>query len=138
MKTNTLINPEEAANNFKALIQEGLSKIFEACKIYVDLIDQSVEDAEKFRAGEVFTIRSEGNGAGEFDKIQQPTMEGFGKTGDHPAQWEPEGSGDVFSAWKRRSSLLHAVVEQKIILHHQLKRIDFEISLLNWECILFG
>ncbi|MCK5464720.1 MAG: alpha-mannosidase, partial [Bacteroidales bacterium] len=46
-------------------------------------------------------------------------------------------SGDVFSAWTRRSELPYAVVEQKIILHHGLKRIDFEISLLNWEGVLF-
>jgi alpha-mannosidase len=93
--------------------------------------------AGKFEAGEVFTMQSVGNGAGEFDKIQQPTMEGFAQTGDDPAGWEPTASGDIFSAWTRRSRLPHATVEQKIILYHRLKRIDFKVSLLNWEGILY-
>jgi len=82
-------------------------------------------------------MRSVGNGAGEFDKIQQPDMEGFGKSSDSPANWEPVESGELFSVWKRRSILPHATVEQKVVLHHQLKRIDFEIALLNWEGELY-
>jgi alpha-mannosidase len=105
--------------------------------IYDKELKKELIDATKFTAGEVFTMQSIGNGAGEFDKIQQPSMEGFGQAGDHPAQWEAGESGDVFSAWTRRSQLPHAVVEQKIIFHHGLKRIDFEISLLNWEGVLF-
>lgn len=109
----------------------GLISIFDKA-LQTELID-----ATKFAAGEVFTMQSIGNGAGEFDRIQQPSMEGFAQVGDYPAKWEPGESGDVFSAWTRRSELPHAVVEQKIILHHMLKRIDFEISLLNWEGVLY-
>jgi alpha-mannosidase len=105
--------------------------------IYDKELKKELIDATKFEAGEVFTMQSVGNGAGEFDKIQQPSMEGFAQSGDHPAHWEPGESGDVFSSWTRRSKLPHAVVEQKIILHHLQKRIDFEISLLNWEGELY-
>ena len=105
--------------------------------IYDKELKKELIDATKFEAGEVFTMESIGNGAGEFDKIQQPSMEGFAQSGDHPAKWEPGESGDVFSSWTRRSKLPHAVVEQKIILHHLQKRIDFEISLLNWEGELY-
>jgi alpha-mannosidase len=105
--------------------------------IYDKELDKELVSSEKFAAGEVFTMRSEGNGAGEFDKIQQPSMEGFGKSGDSPASWEPAESGAIFSSWSRRSKLPHATVEQKVILHHQLKRIDFEIALLNWEGVLY-
>ena len=38
-------------------------------------------DASKFTLGEVFTMQSVGNGAGEFSDIQQPSMEGYDKTG---------------------------------------------------------
>ncbi|MCK4855875.1 MAG: alpha-mannosidase, partial [Bacteroidales bacterium] len=67
--------------------------------IYDKELKKELIDATKFTAGEVFTMQSIGNGAGEFDKIQQPSMEGFGQAGDHPAQWEAGESGDVFSAW---------------------------------------
>ena len=109
----------------------GLKSIFDK-ELNEELIDPT-----KFLAGEVFTMQSIGNGAGEFDKIQQPSMEGFAQSGDDPAQWEPGESGDVFSSWTRRSKLPYAVVEQKIFLHHLQKRIDFEISLLNWEGELY-
>ena len=36
-----------------------------------------------FLAGEIFSMRSVGNGAGEFTQIQQPTMEGFEKMGQY-------------------------------------------------------
>ena len=105
--------------------------------IYDKELEKELVDANKFAAGEVFTLRSEGNGAGEFDKIQPTSMEGFGKSGDSPANWEPVESGTLFTAWSRRSKVPHATVEQKVILHHQLKRIDFEIALLNWEGVLY-
>ena len=105
--------------------------------IYDKELKTELIDASRFSAGEIFTMQSIGNGAGEFDKIQQPSMEGFAQSGDHPAKWEPGESGDVFSSWTRRSELPHAVVEQKIILYHGIKRIDFEISLLNWEGVLY-
>lgn len=105
--------------------------------IYDRELEKELVNAEKFAAGEIFTMRSEGNGAGEFDKIQQPSMEGFGKSGDSPGSWEPVESGALFTSWSRRSKLPHATVEQKVILHHQLKRIDFEIALLNWEGVLY-
>ncbi len=105
--------------------------------IYDKTLQKELIDTIKFMAGELFTMRSAGTGAGEFDKIQQPDMEGFAKTGDDPAPWIPGESGAVFSSWSKRSKLPYAVVEQRVILYHQQKRIDFEISLLNWEGVLF-
>ena len=131
-KRNTESDPSRENNFYKIELGRGGLK-----SIYDKELQKELIDPTKFTAGEVFTMQSIGNGAGEFDKIQQPSMEGFGKAGDHPAQWEPGESGEVFSAWTRRSELLHAVVEQKIMLHHRLKRIDFEISLLNWEGVLY-
>ncbi len=44
-------------------------------------------DPAFFNAGEIFTMKSEGNGAGEFDAVQQPEMEGFDKTGNYHTEW---------------------------------------------------
>lgn len=105
--------------------------------IYDKSLQKELVDDSKFVAGEVFTMQSVGNGAGEFDKIQQPTMEGFDQTGNHAGDWKTKESGDIFSSWVKRSKLPHAVVEQKIILYHTIKRIDFKVALLNWEGELF-
>ncbi|MCK7473253.1 MAG: hypothetical protein MZV49_06385 [Rhodopseudomonas palustris] len=40
-------------------------------------LGREVLDTGKFLGFEVFTMRSVGNGAGEFGRVQQPTMEGF-------------------------------------------------------------
>ncbi|MCK4992434.1 MAG: alpha-mannosidase [Bacteroidales bacterium] len=105
--------------------------------IYDKTLNRELVDDSKFVAGEVFTMQSVGNGAGEFARIQQPSMEGFDQTGNHQGEWIPETSGEVFNSWIKRSKLPHAVVEQKVILYHTIKRIDFEIALLNWEGELY-
>ncbi|MCY1722375.1 glycosyl hydrolase-related protein [Prolixibacteraceae bacterium Z1-6] len=124
---------DEVENDFYKLkfSNGGLSSIFDK-KLKQELVDGS-----KFVAGEVFTMRSEGNGAGEFDAIQQPHMQGFDKTGNYKTRWSVEENGPVFSTYKYRQQLKNAVVEQRVILYHTEKRIDFETALLNWEGELY-
>ncbi len=109
----------------------GLASIFDK-ELNKELVDDS-----KFVAGEVFTLRSEGNGAGEFDAIQQPGMEGFDKTGNYKTNWLLEEDGPVFTSYMYRQKLKNAVVEQRIKLYHGMKKIDFETALLNWEGKLY-
>ncbi len=82
-------------------------------------------------------MKSEGHGAGEFADVQQPAMEGFDKTGNYETAWEIIENGKVFSTFKMRQKIRNAVVEQNVILYKKVKRIDFEISLLNWEGVLY-
>jgi alpha-mannosidase len=109
----------------------GLSSIFDK------ELNKEIIDAGKFAAGEVFTMRSEGNGAGEFADIQQPDMEDFDKTGYYKTEWEIEENGPVFTTFKYRQKIRNAVVEQRIKLWHNKKQIDFETALLNWEGVLY-
>lgn len=92
---------------------------------------------EKFAAGEVFTMRSEGNGAGEFADVQKPDMHGFDRTGNYDVKWETETDGPVFTCYKYRQPIRGAVVVQRIKLFHQQKLIRFETELLNWEGELY-
>jgi alpha-mannosidase len=105
--------------------------------IYDKDLNEELIDPSKFKGGEVFTMRSIGNGAGEFSEVQQPDMEGFDKTSNYEMHWDLKHSGPVFTSWKMRQAIRHAVVEQEVILYHELKRIDFKTNILNWEGILF-
>ena len=67
-------------------------------------------------------MRSIGNGAGEFDQIQQPDMEGFDKTGNYDVSWKLVEDGPVYTAYKYRQPIRNAVVEQKIILYKNSRR----------------
>ncbi|MDX1700039.1 MAG: glycoside hydrolase family 38 C-terminal domain-containing protein, partial [Melioribacteraceae bacterium] len=109
----------------------GIESIYDK-ELGVELIDRS-----SFSAGEIFTMKSEGHGAGEFADIQQPTMDGFDKTSNYATNWEVIENGPVFAAFKYRQQIRNAVVENEIILYKKVKRIDFNIALLNWEGVLY-
>lgn len=94
-------------------------------------------DGSNLKGGEVFTMRSEGNGAGEFADIQQPTMEGFDRVSNYDAEWKWLEKGEVFSLFAMRQPIRNAIVEQKLIIYNHIKRIDFEVSLIDWEGVLF-
>ena len=87
--------------------------------------------------GDVFTMKSVGNGAGEFADVQQPEMEGFDKVSNYSPSWKTESAGPVFTSLKMRQPVRNAVVETRLIVYNDLKRIDFETALLNWEGLLY-
>ncbi len=109
----------------------GLKSIFDK------ELNKEIISPDGFTAGEVFTLRSIGNGAGEFDQIQQPDMEGFDKTGNYKVAWRLVEDGPVYTAYEYRQKIRNAVVEQKVILYKDIKKIDFETAVLNWEGILY-
>lgn len=94
-------------------------------------------NTEKFLGGEVITMHSYGNGAGEFDAVQQPDMEGFDKTSLHAGEWTVEANGAVYTQLMARTPVRHAVIEQRVRIYHNKKQIDFDIDLLNWESVMF-
>ncbi|AQT68763.1 Mannosylglycerate hydrolase [Anaerohalosphaera lusitana] len=103
--------------------------------IYDKELGRDVLQSEKFLAGEVFTMQSVGNGAGEFTEVQQPTMEGFDKSSNHGSKWtliEAE-SGPVQTVYESEQKFSHCTVRQRIIFYNPVKRIDFEVSLLGWD-----
>ncbi|RDY61139.1 glycosyl hydrolase-related protein [Flagellimonas nanhaiensis] len=89
------------------------------------------------KAGEVFTLHSQGNGAGEFGDIQQPFMKDFDKVSNHDANWEIVKTGGVFTTYRIKQPILHAIVEQDVTIYHKLKRVLFETRLLNWSGELY-
>ena len=123
----------ETENKFYKLkfANGGLSSIFDK-ELNKELIDPG-----KFKAGEVFTMQSVGNGAGEFIDIQKPDMEGFDKTSNYLTKWEIEEDGPVFTTYKFRQKIKYAVIEQRVKVFRDQKRIDFEPSILNWEGVLY-
>jgi alpha-mannosidase len=82
-------------------------------------------------------MQSVGNGAGEFADVQQPTMEGYDKTGNYDTSWEKIADGPVYSAFRFRQQVRYAVVEETILICNEKKQIDFDIDIKNWEGILY-
>ncbi|HTQ11527.1 MAG TPA: hypothetical protein VMI31_15805, partial [Fimbriimonadaceae bacterium] len=81
--------------------------------------------------GEVFTMASVGNGAGEFGAVQQPTMEGFDRTSAHRPSWRriPGRCGPVCATYQLVQGMGGAKVRQTLVVYNRIKRIDFDVDL---------
>ena len=109
----------------------GLSSIFDKTT------KTELLDTNKFMGGEIFTMHSEGNGAGEFADIQQPDMKDFDKTSLHPTQWKVVEDGPVFTSLQFKSPLKYADAQLTVKMYKHLKRIDFKVDILNWQGVLY-
>lgn len=105
--------------------------------IYDKELNVELLNCKDILGGDIFTMKSVGNGAGEFADVQQPEMEGFDKVSNYSPEWETESNGAVFISFKMRQPIRNAVVETRLILYKDLKRIDFGTDLLNWEGVLY-
>jgi alpha-mannosidase len=99
---------------------------------------KSLFDTRKWLAGELFTMQSEGNGAGEFDRVQQPAMEQFDRASNHRPVWRVVADGPLFTAveWSMPRSaeqMRHASFSQRLVLYKALKRIDLETHIRGWD-----
>jgi alpha-mannosidase len=94
-----------------------------------------VLDTRKFLGFEVFTMRSVGNGAGEFGRVQQPTMEGYDSLGRHKPAWRvvADESGPVKTVIAFEQPMADCTVRQKLIIYNTIKRIDCEVDLLGFD-----
>jgi alpha-mannosidase len=105
--------------------------------LYDKQLEQELIDASFFKAGEIFTMKSFGNGAGEFDTVQQPEMEGFDKTGNYPTKWKVTANGPVFNSFKIRQPIRNAVAELEVTIYNQIKKIDFNVAINNFDGTMF-
>ena len=96
-------------------------------------LNEPLLETGKFLGGELFTMQSVGEDAGEWSEPQQPTMEGFDRLGRHAARWRRVESGPVRDVVEARYTLANATVVQRVVLYATIKRIDFEVSLLKWD-----
>jgi alpha-mannosidase len=131
-------SPNKAFDNvfenefYKAEFSDGgISSLFDK-QLNIELIDPAF-----FNAGEIFTMKSEGNGAGEFDAVQQPEMEGFDKTGNYHTEWRATDNGPVFTSFRYRQAIRNAVAELVVTFYHQIKKIDFDVILKNWDGTMY-
>ncbi len=96
-------------------------------------LNREILNTEKFLGGELFTMQSVGEDAGEWSEPQQPTMEGFERLSSYRPVWRLAESGPVRQVVEMKQEINHATLLQRVILYSELKQIDFETSLLKWD-----
>jgi alpha-mannosidase len=125
------VEPSVVENRFYRLrlVPGGVASLFDK------ELGREVLDTRKFLGFEVFTMRSVGNGAGEFGRVQQPTMEGFDKLSLHKPAWRIDGeeSGPVKTVLALEQKLADCLVRQKLVVYNTIKRVDCEVSLIGFD-----
>ena len=106
-------------------------------QVYDKVLDKRLFDTGQFKVGDVFTLQSVGNGAGEFGAIQQPELVDFDQVSTHDAAWEVLENGLVYTRYRLQQQVQHAIVQQEATLYHDLKRLYFDTRLRNWSGELF-
>ena len=101
--------------------------------IYDNELKRELLRTGKFLGGEIFTMRSVGTGAGEFTRVQQPTMEGFDKLSNHAPVWRMEENGAVYAVFALRQPLPTCTIVEKVTVYHEVKRIDVDVAILGWN-----
>ena len=96
-------------------------------------LNRELLNTDKFLGAEIFSMRSVGTGAGEFTAVQQPTMEGFDKLSNHAPVWRMEEHGPVYTSFAMRQPLSTCTIVQKVMIYHDVKRIDVAVSILGWN-----
>ena len=82
---------------------------------------------------ELITLQSVGNGAGEFDDVQQPTMEGFDQASRHQPAWRMSADGPVCTQFTLRVALAGCRAVETLTVFNDRKQIDCDLSLLDWD-----
>lgn len=109
----------------------GISSIYDR-KLAKELLNTG-----KFLGAELFTMHSEGYGAGEFTEIQQPDMQGFARLSETDASWNCIESGKIRSVWETSQVFSHCTARLRVILYSDIKRIDVETDLLGWDGTIY-
>jgi len=84
-------------------------------------------------AGEVFSLQSVGNGAGEFTSVQQPTMEGFEKMSQYNTGWSLLENGPVRTVIETVHPWRNCTVRQRVIFYTMARRIDFQADIIGFN-----
>lgn len=97
--------------------------------LYDKTIGKEYFKSDKFSGAELFSMRSEGNGAGEFTDIQQPTMEGFEQLRNYKQNWQCIESGPVCDVFQTIQPMKNTQAVLRVVMYKTIKRIDIGLDL---------
>jgi alpha-mannosidase len=105
----------------------GIESLFDKA-LGVELIN-----ATRFAAGDVLDLGYDGLDAGEFTIITPPNMINYDKLSNHHVNWKLVNHGELLSVYEAAYQMNQVDYIQRITVYHTIKKIDFDIDLLNWK-----
>ncbi|MFH1453626.1 MAG: CFI-box-CTERM domain-containing protein [Armatimonadota bacterium] len=104
----------------------------------INIIQSETYDTKTFLGGEIFTMYSRLYGAGEFATVEQPVVDGtFYQLNSGNPSWSIVEEGPVRDAYQFEKELDNCTVREKIIFYRGIKKVDFEVSILDWDGTIF-
>lgn len=102
--------------------------------LYDKQLRKEILAKERFALGDIIDVGYEGNGAGEFTRIKDLTIPwgAMKKLSNYPANWRIIDEGPVFVTYENVVPTDFTTVRQRITVYHQLKKIDFDVSLIDF------
>jgi alpha-mannosidase len=96
-------------------------------------LNREVWLADQFTAGELFTMQSIGNGAGEFADVQQPDINGFERLKGQTSGWKLIENGLLRTVIETESVMKHNRCKITWTIYKTIKRIDVRADLIDWD-----
>jgi alpha-mannosidase len=116
-------------NNFYRIIfgDGGIESMFDKT------LNKELLITSKFKAGDVLDLGYTGNGAGEFTQIKQLVAGDITPLSNLKAEWNIVSTGAIFTDYQTNQQTKNAKIIQRIRVYHTLKKIDFDISLVDFN-----
>lgn len=100
--------------------------------LYDKSLKRNVAQTEKFALGDVVEAGYTGNGAGEFTRITELTYGDLKALSAHSAAWKIIETGAVYTKFENVVPTDFTTIHQYITIYHNIKKIDFDITLENF------
>jgi alpha-mannosidase len=96
-------------------------------------LGREIWQTDQFGGGELFTLQSIGNGAGEFADVQQPDTTGFERMKDLGGTWTVTENGPIRMKIRTMGSMKHNRMGLEWTIYKTIKRIDVKADLIDWD-----
>ena len=101
--------------------------------LYDKQLGKEIIHTSKFACGDVIELGYTGNGAGEFTRITDVVPGDVTSLSSFVSKWEVEESGALYTRYKSIQPTKHATIVQNITFYHTGKKIDFDITLQDFD-----
>jgi alpha-mannosidase len=102
-------------------------------RLYDKELKSELINSTKFSGGDVLDLGYDGLDAGEFTIITPPNMTNFDKLSNHSVVWKLVEQGPLMAVFEATYKMNEVDYLQRITVYHTIKKIDFEIDVLNWK-----
>lgn len=96
-------------------------------------LGKEILNTSRYAGGDVISMHYNGTGAGEFNEMKKPGMHNFDKLSLKNSNWRVKSSGPVFTSFECAYELNEMPVIQRITIFNNVKRIDFEYEIPEWD-----